>query len=59
MSPLFFLATLCLAVVSAAPTHDPSLDAEWHEWKTRHGKTYITVGAMKTVYTVKASFFRA
>ncbi|CAO2596376.1 Procathepsin L [Lemmus lemmus] len=42
MSPLFFLATLCLGVVSAAPTHDPSLDAEWHEWKTRHGKTYIT-----------------
>ncbi|XP_075825519.1 procathepsin L-like isoform X3 [Microtus pennsylvanicus] len=42
MSPLFFLATLCVGVVSAAPTHDPSLDAEWHEWKTRHGKTYIT-----------------
>ncbi|XP_005355368.1 cathepsin L1-like [Microtus ochrogaster] len=40
MSPLFFLATLCLGVVSAIPMHDPSLDAEWHEWKTRHGKTY-------------------
>ncbi|XP_038189296.1 procathepsin L-like [Arvicola amphibius] len=42
MNPLFFLATLCLGMVSAAPTHDSSLDAEWHEWKTRHGKTYIT-----------------
>ncbi|XP_028749525.1 procathepsin L-like [Peromyscus leucopus] len=40
MIPIFFLATLCLGLVSAAPTHDPSLDAEWHEWKTRHGKTY-------------------
>ncbi|XP_005078483.2 procathepsin L-like [Mesocricetus auratus] len=40
MSPIFFLATLCLGVVSAAPTHDPSLDDEWCEWKTRHGKTY-------------------
>uniref|UniRef100_A0A8C2LPW9 cDNA sequence BC051665 n=1 Tax=Cricetulus griseus TaxID=10029 RepID=A0A8C2LPW9_CRIGR len=40
MIPIFFLATLCLGVVPAAPTHDPSLDDEWHEWKTRHGKTY-------------------
>ncbi|OBS76496.1 hypothetical protein A6R68_17052, partial [Neotoma lepida] len=40
MTPIFFLATLCLGLVSAAPTHDPSLDAEWHEWKTKHGKTY-------------------
>ncbi|KAH0506025.1 Testin-2 [Microtus ochrogaster] len=40
MSTLFFLATLCLGVVSAIPMHDPSLDAEWQKWKTRHGKTY-------------------
>ncbi|XP_028749530.1 procathepsin L-like [Peromyscus leucopus] len=40
MIPIFFLAALCLGLVSAAPTHDPSLDAEWHEWKTRHGKLY-------------------
>ncbi|XP_021506129.1 procathepsin L-like [Meriones unguiculatus] len=40
MIPVFFLATLCLGAVSAAPTHDPSLDAVWQEWKTKHGKTY-------------------
>ncbi|CAH6796037.1 procathepsin L [Phodopus roborovskii] len=41
MIPTLFLATLCLGVVSAAPLHDSSLDDEWHEWKTRHGKTYM------------------
>ncbi|XP_021506128.1 procathepsin L-like [Meriones unguiculatus] len=40
MIPVFFLATLCLGAISAAPTHDPSLDAVWQEWKTKHGKTY-------------------
>ncbi|XP_005078484.2 procathepsin L-like [Mesocricetus auratus] len=41
MIPILFLVTLCLVVVSGAPTHDPSLDDEWNEWKTKHGKTYI------------------
>ncbi|XP_051007084.1 procathepsin L-like isoform X2 [Acomys russatus] len=40
MIPIFFLATLCLGIITAAPTRDSSLDAEWHEWKTSHGKTY-------------------
>ena len=44
MSPVFLLATLCLGVVSAAPAHDPSLDAVWEEWKTKHRKTYNMVG---------------
>ncbi|NP_081620.2 cathepsin L-like 3 precursor [Mus musculus] len=40
MTPVFLLATLCLGVVSAAPAHNPSLDAVWEEWKTKHKKTY-------------------
>ena len=46
MTPIVLLATLCLGLVSAAPTRDPSLDAVWEEWKTKHGKTYNTVGTM-------------
>ena len=44
MTPVFLLATLCLGVVSAAPAHNPSLDAVWEEWKTNHKKTYNMVG---------------
>ena len=44
MTPVFLLATLCLGVVSAAPSHNPSLDAVWEEWKTKHKKTYNMVG---------------
>lgn len=47
MIPIFFLATLCLGAVSAAPTRDPSLDAVWQEWKTKHGKTYHMVGTIE------------
>ncbi|XP_008831322.1 cathepsin L1-like [Nannospalax galili] len=40
MTPIFF--ALCLGMISAAPTFDPSLDAKWQEWKTKHRKTYKT-----------------
>nr|XP_004656921.2 procathepsin L-like [Jaculus jaculus] len=41
MSLVLFL-TLCLGIASAAPTLDPNLDAQWHQWKTKHGKKYNT-----------------
>uniref|UniRef100_A0A8C2M1D3 Cathepsin L1-like n=1 Tax=Cricetulus griseus TaxID=10029 RepID=A0A8C2M1D3_CRIGR len=41
MVPVFFLAAVCFRMVSAAPTHDPSLNAEWQKWKTKYRKTYI------------------
>ncbi|XP_032740517.1 cathepsin R-like isoform X2 [Rattus rattus] len=40
MSSTFFLAILCLGVGSGALAFDPSLDAEWHDWKTEHEKSY-------------------
>ncbi|EDL93860.1 testin gene [Rattus norvegicus] len=40
MIAVLFLAILCLEVDSTAPTPDPSLDVEWNEWRTKHGKTY-------------------
>uniref|UniRef100_A0A8C6QJB6 Uncharacterized protein n=1 Tax=Nannospalax galili TaxID=1026970 RepID=A0A8C6QJB6_NANGA len=40
MTPVAFLTILCLGVVSAARSLDPSLDAEWEEWKTNYEKTY-------------------
>ena len=46
MTPIVLLAILCLGMVSAAPTRDPSLDDVWEEWKTKHGKTYNKVGTM-------------
>ncbi|GAB1298281.1 Cathepsin L-like 3 [Apodemus speciosus] len=42
MTPIVLLATLCLGLVSAAPRRDPSLDAVWEEWKTKHRKIYNT-----------------
>ncbi|XP_047381022.1 procathepsin L [Sciurus carolinensis] len=40
MNPSLFLVILCFGMVSTVPTLDHSLEAQWHEWKTKHGKTY-------------------
>ncbi|XP_020014812.2 procathepsin L-like isoform X5 [Castor canadensis] len=40
MNPSVLLAVLCLGVTSAAPTLDRTLDSQWHEWKTKHRKSY-------------------
>ncbi|KAL6087313.1 hypothetical protein STEG23_029953 [Scotinomys teguina] len=34
------MLSYCLRVASAAPSRDPSLDAEWEEWKMKFKKTY-------------------
>jgi hypothetical protein len=49
MNPFLFLAIFCLGVTSAAPTLNHTLDAQWEEWKTKHNKTYSTVGHVKRV----------
>ncbi|XP_028749500.1 cathepsin J-like isoform X1 [Peromyscus leucopus] len=41
MMPAVFLVILCFGVASGAPALDPSLDAEWQEWKIKYGKSYI------------------
>ncbi|XP_052583936.1 cathepsin J-like isoform X2 [Peromyscus californicus insignis] len=43
MMPAVFLVILCFGVASGAPALDPSLDAEWQEWKIKYGKSYILV----------------
>lgn len=48
MSPTFFLAILCLGVVSCALAFDPSLDAEWHDWKMQYEKSYTMVSKAET-----------
>ncbi|XP_028617602.1 cathepsin M-like isoform X2 [Grammomys surdaster] len=40
MTPVVFLAILCLGMASPSPAHDPVSDAEWQKWKIKHGKTY-------------------
>ncbi|XP_032740669.1 cathepsin R [Rattus rattus] len=40
MTPVVFIAILCLGVASGAPILDPSLDAEWQEWKKKYDKSY-------------------
>ncbi|XP_036044490.1 cathepsin J-like isoform X1 [Onychomys torridus] len=41
MMPALFLVILCFGVASGAPALDPSLDAEWQQWKIKYGKSYI------------------
>lgn len=36
-------------MASAAHSRDPSLDAEWEEWKKKFEKTYSPVGNMHPV----------
>ncbi|KAM4877819.1 procathepsin L-like [Thomomys bottae] len=43
MHPSLLLAILCLGMASAAPTFDPSLDAQWTQWKTKYKKSYNSV----------------
>ncbi|XP_038189989.1 cathepsin Q-like isoform X2 [Arvicola amphibius] len=40
MTPTIFLVILCLGVRSRVSAHDPSLDAEWEEWKILYEKSY-------------------
>ncbi|XP_046520605.1 procathepsin L [Equus quagga] len=40
MNPSLFLAALCLGIASAAPKLDPSLDAQWYQWKATHRRLY-------------------
>nr|XP_012803821.2 procathepsin L-like [Jaculus jaculus] len=40
MPPLCLLIPLYVVMASATPTLDPSLDAQWLNWKRSHGKTY-------------------
>ena len=47
MIAVLFLAILCLEIDSTAPTLDPSLDVQWNEWRTKHGKAYNVVSNMK------------
>ncbi|XP_076429642.1 cathepsin R-like isoform X2 [Peromyscus maniculatus bairdii] len=40
MTSVLFLAILCLGLSSAATAPDPSLDAEWQNWKIKYEKSY-------------------
>ncbi|XP_057643581.1 cathepsin Q-like [Chionomys nivalis] len=40
MTPTIFLVILCLGVRSHVSALDPSLDAEWEEWKMLYEKSY-------------------
>lgn len=42
MNPSLFLAALCLGIASAVPRFDPSLDAQWYQWKAKHRRLYGT-----------------
>ena len=49
MTPVIFLVILCLGFRSGASALDPSLDAEWEEWKILYEKSYSLVGILETV----------
>ena len=49
MTPAVFLVILCLGVGSRVSALDPSLDAEWEEWKILYEKSYSLVGILETV----------
>lgn len=49
MTPAFFLAILCLLVASGVLALDPSLDAEWEEWKETYEKSYSKVCNLGTL----------
>jgi len=49
MTPTVLLLILCFGVASGAQAHDPKLDAEWKDWKTKYAKSYSPVGKLKTV----------
>ncbi|XP_059118314.1 cathepsin Q-like [Peromyscus eremicus] len=40
MTSAVFLVILCIRIMSGASAHDPSLDAEWEEWKMDYEKSY-------------------
>ncbi|WP_347081258.1 hypothetical protein, partial [Escherichia coli] len=40
MTPTVLLLILCFGVASGAQAHDPKLDAEWKDWKTKYAKSY-------------------
>ncbi|XP_028749522.1 cathepsin Q-like [Peromyscus leucopus] len=40
MTSAVFLVILCIGIMSGASAHDPSLDAEWEEWKMDYEKSY-------------------
>ncbi|XP_048656237.1 procathepsin L-like isoform X2 [Marmota marmota marmota] len=42
MSPSLFLVLLGFPALSGAPALEYGLNAQWHQWKAKHGKTYGT-----------------
>lgn len=42
MNLSLLLTALCLAVASATPKFDQTLDAQWHKWKSTHRRLYAT-----------------
>ncbi|KAK7812034.1 hypothetical protein U0070_018594 [Myodes glareolus] len=50
MTPVVLLFILCLGVRSHVSALDPSLDAEWEDWKILYEKSYSLVGILETVY---------
>ncbi|OBS81950.1 hypothetical protein A6R68_24060, partial [Neotoma lepida] len=49
MTSAVFLVILCLGIMSGSSAHDPSLDAEWEEWKMEYERSYSLVGNLEIV----------